>query len=359
MKTCDFTGLEPMQRPTHASVLIEKEGGTVGLGLPTALDCVLDGADSCSWLAFSFSRTKNGLVELKITASANPVAHSARFAHCHICMGEARFPLYITQAADDRKVLLKLRASLMARYGNDLNMNVRKALGWLHKKDMDSWPGVKFTKEAFLKELYLTAIGFSGPFPEEILHLPHLETLHFSCTSLCGTIPKEIVHLPRLRYLNLSYNKLSGEIPKEIGLMASLELLYMYGNELSGSIPKELGLLSSLDSLYLSNNAFSGSIPKELGQMSALKELDLRKNTLSGVIPPELGQLFALRDMDLSQNRLTGQIPAELGNLHSLEALHLDCNCLEGAVPESIQSLAPGCRLRVDRQCRSICQRLA
>ena len=359
MKTCDFTGLEPIQKPMHASVLIEKEGGTVSLGLPTALDCVLDGADACSWLAFSFSCSKNGLVELKITASANPVAHSARFAHCQICMGEARFPLYITQAADDRKVLLKLRDSLIARHKGSQNMNIRKGLGWLHKKDMANWPGVKFTKKAFLKELYVTTIGFSGPFPEEILHLPHLETLHLSCNSLCGTIPKEIVHLSRLRELNLSYNELNGEIPKEIGLMSSLKSLTVYGNELSGPIPKELGQLTSLEYLHLSVNAFSGSIPKELGQMIALKELDFMGNKLSGAIPSELGQLSALRDLDLSRNRLTGQIPAELGNLHSLEALHLDCNCLEGAVSESIQSLAPGCRLRVDRQCRNICQHLA
>jgi|GEM_PF-6645120 Leucine-rich repeat (LRR) protein len=359
MKTCDFTGLEPMQKPMHASVLIEREGGTVSLGLQTSLDCTLEGADSCSWLSFSFNRSKAGLMELRMAASANPVAHSARFACCHICIGESRLPLYVTQAADDRKVLLKLRASLMARHKDGLNMNIRKELGWLHKKDMDNWNGVKFTKKTFLKKLYVNAIDLDGPFPKEILHLPHLETLHLSCNSLCGTIPKEIVYLPRLRDLNLSYNRLSGEMPKEIALLPSLESLNLYGNEFSGPIPEEFGLLSSLKYLYLDKNVFSGSIPKELGQMSALKVLELSGNKLSGAIPPELGQLSALQNLDLSRNRLTGQIPAELGNLHSLEALCLNCNYLEGAVPENVQSLAPGCRLSVDRQCRSICQYLA
>jgi Leucine-rich repeat (LRR) protein len=55
---------------------------------------------------------------------------------------------------------------------------------------------------------------------------------------------------------------LSGPLPQNIGDLEHLEALWLNGNQLSGEIPESMGDLGNLELLYLSDNQFSGSIPE-------------------------------------------------------------------------------------------------
>ena len=57
---------------------------------------------------------------------------------------------------------------------------------------------------------------------------------------------------------------LSGPLPENIGDLEHLEALWLSGNQLSGEIPESMGDLGNLELLYLSDNQFSGSIPESL-----------------------------------------------------------------------------------------------
>jgi hypothetical protein len=57
---------------------------------------------------------------------------------------------------------------------------------------------------------------------------------------------------------------LSGPLPQNIGNLSHLEAMWLNGNQLSGEIPESIGNLSNMELLYLSNNTLSGPIPESL-----------------------------------------------------------------------------------------------
>ena len=61
---------------------------------------------------------------------------------------------------------------------------------------------------------------------------------------------------------------LSGPLPENIGDLEHLEALWLSGNQLTGEIPESMGNLMNLELLYLSDNHFSGSIPESLCSLS-------------------------------------------------------------------------------------------
>ena len=57
---------------------------------------------------------------------------------------------------------------------------------------------------------------------------------------------------------------LSGPLPENIGDLEHLEALWINGNQMTGIIPESMGNLVNLELLYLSDNQFSGIIPESL-----------------------------------------------------------------------------------------------
>ncbi|XP_066392630.1 probable leucine-rich repeat receptor-like protein kinase At1g68400 [Miscanthus floridulus] len=102
--------------------------------------------------------------------------------------------------------------------------------------------GVDFSRLApHLKLLYLSGNGFSGRFPEFVLHLRHLRRLDLSGNHLAGTIPPEIGHCLRaLLTLNIQRNSFVGFVPDSLDAMPKLAELNVFGNHLEGRIPNRL-----------------------------------------------------------------------------------------------------------------------
>ena len=157
----------------------------------------------------------------------------------------------------------------------------------------------------------------SGPLPDSIGNLKHLQTLYIDyCEGINGTVPESYGNLLTLtdislarnnltnytipqswsRFSNLSYLQLSnlvGELPTWIGQSwPKLSILLMYGNNFSGGIPESVGQLSNLGSLDIYNSGLSGSVPGSFSGLVGVFELNLSGNKLSAIPASLLNTLF-------------------------------------------------------------------
>ncbi|MQM01919.1 hypothetical protein Taro_034679 [Colocasia esculenta] len=202
----------------------------------------------------------------------------------------------------------------------------------------------------------------NGELPEELFHLPSLQSLYLNTNNLTGKLPdfpsncaisqlwihENLLsgHLPRslinchgLSELYASENKFEGMIPDIFSGLPALETLYLNDNRFVGGLPRSLGNHGNLSLLVLSGNGLNGTITEELGGCRHLKVLNMGQNNLEGPVPPSIGNLTELNFLYLYQNMLVGTIPAELGNCVSLIDLRLQDNFLEGVIPPEIFSL--------------------
>ena len=317
---CKQFGSQMLLMSSHASFLFEKDGGETEFCLLSSFEWKIEGAEDYHWLSFSCFKGQDGAYEIALKTTPNPISDRARFANCCICAGGYRIPLIITQAADDRAVMLRLRDSLMTIKEN--HDAVQNYLGWTGK-NVENWHrvslpwGVDHTKTVI--GLDLGQAKLSGPFPKEMLHLVHLTSLHLCGNHFYGRLPSEIGHMTQMRYLYLDRNQFTGNIPKELGYLSQLYYLSIGHAQFTGAIPKEIGYLSQLEVLHLNHNQLSGSIPAELGALSQLTSLDLSNNQLSGSIPKRFAALKKMKIFQVSENHLSGRIPSSV--IRSMGAL--------------------------------------
>ncbi|KAF8028124.1 hypothetical protein BT93_E0896 [Corymbia citriodora subsp. variegata] len=177
-----------------------------------------------------------------------------------------------------------------------------------------------------LRELDLSYVNMSSPFPHVLANFSYLKSLKLAYTSLHGRFPVSIFQLPKLEVLEIKDNpNLSGFIPT-LQWGNRLRSLSFGGVNFSGEIPVSIGNLVFLNKLSISDCNFSGSLPTSLSNLSRLAYLDISQNKFHGQIPASLANLTQLSSLDLSYNNLTGDIWHWLVNLSKLTQLFLSGN---------------------------------
>jgi hypothetical protein len=105
--------------------------------------------------------------------------------------------------------------------------------------------------------------------------------------------------------LDLCENQLSGPVPEELDNLTHLQHLGLQTNQLTGTIPPELGSLADLQALWLGDNQLIGGIPPELGSLSHLEELLVHDNRLlRGALPATLTNLVNLNRFEFQNTKL-------------------------------------------------------
>ncbi|KAK3429881.1 hypothetical protein EUGRSUZ_E01370 [Eucalyptus grandis] len=191
-----------------------------------------------------------------------------------------------------------------------------------------------------LKELDLSFINMSSPFPHVLVNFSSLKSLKLTECELHGEFPTGTLQLPNLKALDISENyNLFGKVPISIGNLVSLNELSIDGCNFSGLLPTSMGNLSQLGHLGLSSNEFHGQIPTFFANLTHLSYLDLSYNNFSGGIGHWFVNLVKLTDLDLSDCQLSGPITYSFKNLTQLVWLRLYYNNLQGEIPNSLWGL--------------------
>jgi hypothetical protein len=103
--------------------------------------------------------------------------------------------------------------------------------------------------------------------------------IHWPFFGLTGQIPSEVGLLSdSLILLDLSNNYISGPIPDGLYDLVHLQHLYLHKNQLDGIVSTRIGNLYDLVKLFLNENKLSGSIPHEIGSF--------RKDTNGTIVRP-------------------------------------------------------------------------
>ncbi|KAG7348135.1 RHS repeat-associated core domain containing protein [Nitzschia inconspicua] len=222
--------------------------------------------------------------------------------------------------------------------------------------------------------------------PQDLWHLPLLETLHLGANQLSG-VGTDVV-LSDLRHLNLTTNKFDGDLnflgsfPKlqmldlssndfqadamfdDFSTMTDLVTVDLSRNRIMGPIPSNLGQLTKLSYLnfaenlltgtfpwfsfnnsqvthiIMADNLLTGALPLDIFRFESIEMIDFDRNYLSGIIPLGMGGTSSLRSLRIAGNAITGQIPPILGNLGLLMNLDISDNSLTGSLPESLGNLS-------------------
>ena len=123
-----------------------------------------------------------------------------------------------------------------------------------------------------------------GQFPDDLLRLTNLRTLHLGDNGLTGTLPKSLADMRHLVALNLHSNQLTGQLPAFDDLHF-LNYIDMSNNGLSGPISRKfLDKLPSTDipTIKLSQNQLTGVIPEEFDRFNGMA-LYLQDNYILGL----------------------------------------------------------------------------
>ncbi|KAL3738584.1 hypothetical protein ACJRO7_020025 [Eucalyptus globulus] len=191
-----------------------------------------------------------------------------------------------------------------------------------------------------LKELDLSIISMSSPFPRILANFSSWKSLVLRKCGLHGEFPVSIFQLPKLEVLDIGYNdNLSGFIPEQQwgNPLKSLSLggtifSNVHGSKFMGQIPTSFANLTQLSYLDLSKNNFTGGCSRWLVDLPKLNYLNLSVNQLSGALPLSFKNLTRLVVLDLSFNSWQGEIPNSLWELKDLEYLALQHNNLNGTM---------------------------
>ena len=157
-----------------------------------------------------------------------------------------------------------------------------------------------------LEQLHTLQLGFnrlSGAIPF-LGSCTRLRKLQLANNKLTGVLPEYIgKHLVELRYLNAYQNQLSGPLPDSLFELAHLEELRLQQNQFTGSIPGSVGSCTALTLLDVSMNGITGALPSSIGQLGKLEELYLNHNAMSDKLPETLGNCTFLQRLEVNNNR--------------------------------------------------------
>ncbi|KAG7368815.1 RHS repeat-associated core domain containing protein [Nitzschia inconspicua] len=222
--------------------------------------------------------------------------------------------------------------------------------------------------------------------PQDLWHLPLLETLHLGANQLSGAgtdvVLSDLRHLnlttnkfdgdlnflgsfPKLQMLDLSSNdfqadtmfddfstmtdlvtvdlsrnRIMGPIPSNLGQLTKLSFLNFAENLLTGTFPWFSFNNSQLTHIIMADNLLTGALPLDIFRFESIEMIDFDRNYLSGIIPLGMGGTSSLRSLRIAGNAITGQIPPILGNLGLLMNVDISDNSLTGSLPESLANLS-------------------
>jgi Leucine-rich repeat (LRR) protein len=83
-------------------------------------------------------------------------------------------------------------------------------------------------------------------------------------------------------YIGMNSSLLSGPVPDTIGNLTHLNTMGIFGQFYGSSIPYTIGQLSKLVRLHIVGSNFSESIPSSMANLTQLTELILQDNSLNG-----------------------------------------------------------------------------
>lgn len=156
----------------------------------------------------------------------------------------------------------------------------------------------------------ISLIAVSKPYPQELVCLQGLESLHLGSNKFQGVVSRVICELKNLKTLILG----------ECGL---------------NDLPDEFAKLQGLESLTLVNNGLY-EFPKALCQLTSLKKLDLLRCGLE-TLPYEIVNLQGLEELVLGYN-IFKEFPNALCGLINLKSLNL-ANCGLETLPDTLEVL--------------------
>ncbi|WOG85889.1 hypothetical protein DCAR_0105082 [Daucus carota subsp. sativus] len=204
-------------------------------------------------------------------------------------------------------------------------------------------PKVKWGSKATLRHLHLSHVNIDGGgIPDSIGFLKDsLVSLYLGGCNLSGPVPRSIGHLVQLTHLGLSQNNLNGPVPTFFTDVTDLRYISLARNNFTGSLPRWLFHHPSLETLYLHSNAFTGPLHEFDSSRSRLQSFSCSSNLLNGSIPHSFSQLVNLTKLDLSSNNFSGVLDLEMfSDLESLERLRLSRNSLS-VTSTSMATLPP------------------
>ncbi|KAK9283307.1 hypothetical protein L1049_011545 [Liquidambar formosana] len=206
---------------------------------------------------------------------------------------------------------------------------------------------VNFTSLAVID---LSFNNFKSKFPDWLVNVSSLVSVHLNDGGLHGRIPVGLSELPNLRFLTLLWNRnLTASCSKLFqGSWRKIEVLFLRGNKLHGKLPASFGNMTSLTDFDLSQNNVEGGIPGSIGKLCNLRYFYMSFNNLDGRFPQLLegttnclskSPLPSLMHLTLAINQLVGKLPEWLGQLENLVELDLEHNSLQGPIPASLGKL--------------------
>ncbi|KAK6911117.1 Leucine-rich repeat [Dillenia turbinata] len=213
------------------------------------------------------------------------------------------------------------------------NWSLPPSLQW---KASDSFPCMWVGVECDLHTYHVISLNLSNfKISDNLNMLQNLRFLNFHGNSLSGPVPNSLFLIPHLQSIYLSENKLTSSIPEIVGNLSEVVSLWLYGYQFSGTIPSSAANCSNLQELYLNDNQFVGVLPENLNKLENLVYLDVSSNSMRGAIPMGLGKCKCLDNLFLSFNSFSGQKPAAFGNCSSLTAFAALSNNLTGRISTS------------------------
>jgi Leucine-rich repeat (LRR) protein len=307
-------------------------------------------------------------------------------------------PVYAQSDAGDSSILAA-EEILLKVFDATGGLRWTQRSNWLQSPDVCSFYGVTCYEEDFpdqarrghIQQLDLSDNHLVGTIPDEVFHLPYiesimlrdngdlfmnfdeigraeyltsliisdthvknldgieqaplLETLHITSLGIGTSIPSGIFQLYNLKGLFANFNDFTGKLPAELGNLKAMTELYLFENDLTGEIPTEIGLLTDLETMSLGSNDFSGNLPTELNMCTKLKKLAVERAPggekgpgITGSLP-SLNALYEITEVYFDHQKLNGPIPEDFlasAPLQQVITVDLTNNEISGSVPDSL-----------------------
>lgn len=184
----------------------------------------------------------------------------------------------------------------------------------------ETWYGVKITNGNVI-ELSLNGNLLHGQLPS-LTNLNHLKKIDVGSNELSGSV-NWIAGLPNLEHLDLSNNQFEGQFPNALLTLSPLKTLHLGYNKWDKPTTISLSNLVNLESLDLSNIGLE-EIPNDIRFLTHLKSLQLADNQISSNFQ-FLSQIPQLSKLNLAGNQLSN-LPQTLSQLKQLKQLDLSYN---------------------------------
>ncbi|GKD56839.1 receptor-like protein 12, partial [Tanacetum coccineum] len=175
--------------------------------------------------------------------------------------------------------------------------------------------------------------------------LNKLEYLDLSSNFLDGTFPESVLSLPSLQSLHLSNNAFSGQLSEIINVSCyQMQTIDLSSNKFDGPIPELIFNLPLISTLMLSANNFTGIVDLDtFGMFKELYTLELSFNDLTVIVNANSSSfllLYRLNSLNLASCKLK-EFP-DLKNQSRMMMLDLSVNDLTDEIPNWIWEVGNG-----------------